>query len=882
MTQVKLRRLDYKPLDFTATKVDLEIKLDLPVARVKNKIAIKRLNPQASSFVLNGQKLDLLALKINGQDWDKYTLDLVSEVDGFQNLTVDVSSLADASEFTLEVLNEFNLEENESMSGIYLSDQVIVSQCEAEGFRRISFYFDRPDCLAEFTTTIEAKKAYKYLLSNGNLIASGEVDQEWHYAKWHDPFPKPSYLFACVAGNFDLLEDTFVTKSGRQVQLKLFAEPGRLEQIKFAMQAIKRAMKWDEDRFGLEYDLDVFMIVGVGYFNAGAMENKGLNIFNDELLVGCKDTSTDNSLFLIDSVIAHEYFHNWTGDRVTCRDWFQLTLKEGLTVFRDQEYSSDTLDRTVKRIQDAATIQQYQFNEDKGPLSHPIRPDEVESQDNFYTSTVYEKGAEVIRLLHTLIGEENFQKGMKLYFARHDGKAVTCDDFVDAMADASGYNLDHFRLWYSQSGTPVVKVSSNYNADTKTQTLVFKQHTPPTFDQKEKQPLTLALKTQFLTADGRTLTNLESKDGNLVPEVIVFETEQYELELVNVPEELVVVTNLDFTSPVKIEQDLTSADLANIAANCQNFFAKYNAIRTYLNNIVAKNEAKFAQDPRAQLELDQDFKAIYGNLFAQARENASITAEILSLHNTSSLTGNAEKAYNPHAYNSISRAIEEKLCADYHEQLFQLYQELPFREWEYNAKHFGERALRRELIKILSRKPEYEYLVAELYDKATCFTDKFAALTAVFENNLTGLFSLKERYIQEYQEHTICLDRLLGLEIRSARSIEQVKEAVENAKQFSYTKPNSIYLLIGELARNYSLSFTYEWLDFLKELLIQVDKYNPGVSPHICRIFTEYNLYVEPYRSKLLNVIKELLSSQIQFSRNALEILTKGLQASEA
>ncbi|RIY36709.1 aminopeptidase N [Psittacicella gerlachiana] len=878
MTKRTLKRLDYKPLDFTATQVDLQLNLDLPVSRVQSKIKVKRLNTEATSFVLDGQKLNLLAVKINGQDWSAYVLEDLEGVDGFQNLKIDVSSLSEPQEFTLEIENEFNLEENLSMSGIYLSDKVIVSQCEAQGFRRITFYFDRPDCLAVFTTYLETNDSYEYLLANGNLLESGSLNNGRKFAKWHDPFPKPSYLFACVAGNFEVLDDYFITKSGRKVKLRLFAEYGRLEQIRFAMEAVKRAMKWDEDRFGLEYDLDIFMVVGVAYFNAGAMENKGLNIFNDELLVGCKDTVTDDSLFSIDSVIAHEYFHNWTGDRVTCRDWFQLTLKEGLTVFRDQEYSSDTVNRTMKRIDDAEEIQAYQFNEDKSPLSHPIRPDEVESQDNFYTSTVYEKGAEVIRLLHTLIGEEKFQQGMKLYFERHDGKAVTCEDFVEAMADASGYNLDHFRLWYSQSGTPEVKVTSEYDPQTKVQKVTFVQETAPTFDQQEKQPLTLALKTHFLTPEGQTLTNLVDLQGKAIPELLVFETKELVVEIANQEQELIVVTNLDFSSPVRVIQQTTSSQLATVAAHCQNLYGKYFALKEYYNSIFRLNEENFVRNSQAQLEVDEHFATIYKNLFALALEDASFTSAVLRFHNVSNAITSANKAVNPLVYAQIDKAIKTKLYQDYKVQLEGIYAQLPFRTWEYNSLHFGERALRDQLLSLLTISQENQELVEQLYTQASCYNDKHAVIKAIINNDLSALDYLVDKFALEYQDTASCLDELLTLRLKNAKSVAQVEALLANAKQFSITKPNSLYTLIRGLRLNLNLFFTKEGIEYIKELIIKVDKNNPGVSPYLCRSFANYDLYLDPFRQMVIDALEDLITNHT-FSRNATEILNKAFEA---
>lgn len=408
--------------------------------------------------------------------------------------------------FTLKIVNEISPAANTALEGLYQSGDALCTQCEAEGFRHITYYLDRPDVLARFTTKIIADKTkYPFLLSNGNRVAQGELENGRHWVQWQDPFPKPCYLFALVAGDFDVLRDTFTTRSGREVALELYVDRGNLDRAPWAMTSLKNSMKWDEERFGTEYDLDIYMIVAVDFFNMGAMENKGLNIFNSKYVLARTDTATDKDYLDIERVIGHEYFHNWTGNRVTCRDWFQLSLKEGLTVFRDQEFSSDLGSRAVNRINNVRTMRGLQFAEDASPMAHPIRPDMVIEMNNFYTLTVYEKGAEVIRMIHTLLGEENFQKGMQLYFERHDGSAATCDDFVQAMEDASNVDLSHFRRWYSQSGTPVVTVKDDYNPETEQYTLTISQRTPATPDQAEKQPLHIPFAIELYDNEGKVI-----------------------------------------------------------------------------------------------------------------------------------------------------------------------------------------------------------------------------------------------------------------------------------------------------------------------------------------------------------------------------------------
>lgn len=476
--QAKYRH-DYRAPEYLISDIDLTFDLDAAKTVVTAVSQITRHAASATPLRLNGEDLTLISLQVNDQPWSDYKE---------ENNQLVIDGLPER--FELRIVNEISPAANTALEGLYQSGEALCTQCEAEGFRHITWYLDRPDVLARFTTKIIADKSkYPYLLSNGNRVAEGELENGRHWVQWQDPFPKPCYLFALVAGDFDVLRDKYVTRSGRKVALELFVDRGNLDRAPWAMTSLINSMKWDEERFGLEYDLDIYMIVAVDFFNMGAMENKGLNVFNSKYVLARTDTATDKDYLDIERVIGHEYFHNWTGNRVTCRDWFQLSLKEGLTVFRDQEFSSDLGSRAVNRINNVRTMRGMQFAEDASPMAHPIRPDMVIEMNNFYTLTVYEKGSEVIRMLHTLLGEENFQKGMQLYFERHDGSAATCDDFVQAMEDASNVDLSHFRRWYSQSGTPVVTVHDDYNPETEQYTLTIKQHTPPTAEQQEKQPL---------------------------------------------------------------------------------------------------------------------------------------------------------------------------------------------------------------------------------------------------------------------------------------------------------------------------------------------------------------------------------------------------------
>ena len=517
-------RKNYTPPNYRVTEIGLEFKLYENETIVQSKLKIESFEKdlvKPNPLVLDGEQLELLEIKLDGTT-------LQSQQYQIESSSLTIQSVPET--FDLEIKVRIHPEKNTSLEGLYRSGTIFCTQCEAEGFRRITYFPDRPDVMARYKTRIEAdSERYPVLLSNGNLLQTEDLEEGRHAAVWEDPFPKPSYLFAMVAGNLECLEDRFTTQSGREVLLKIYVEPGNLERTHHAMRNLKESMDWDERRFGREYDLDLFMIVAVDDFNAGAMENKGLNIFNSRLVLASPETATDRDYNLVQGVIAHEYFHNRTGNRVTCRDWFQLSLKEGLTVFRDQEFSADMNSRAVQRISDVNLLRSHQFPEDAGPMSHPVRPDSYQEINNFYTLTVYEKGAEVIRMMHTLLGEDGFRKGMDLYFERHDGQAVTCEDFVSALEDANDFNLKQFRRWYSQSGTPKLEIDGNYNQELKTFTLKVKQSCPDTPGQNgfgqsqnretksafQKEAFLLPLKIGLLDEEGNPLPlKMEGKSIN--------------------------------------------------------------------------------------------------------------------------------------------------------------------------------------------------------------------------------------------------------------------------------------------------------------------------------------------------------------------------------
>ncbi|KYP97403.1 aminopeptidase N, partial [Sodalis-like endosymbiont of Proechinophthirus fluctus] len=578
--QAKYRH-DYRVPEYTITDIHLDFDLKAENTTVTAVSTVVRQGRSGVPLLLNGEDLHLLSLRVDDQEWTHYHLDTPGLV---------IEKLP--AIFTLTIKTLIHPANNAALEGLYLSGSALCTQCEAEGFRYITFYLDRPDVLARFTTRILAdKKRYPFLLSNGNRIAYGETGDGRHWVIWEDPFPKPCYLFALVAGDFDVLCDSFTTRSGREVALELFVDRGNLERADWAMASLKRAMRWDETRFSLEYDLDIYMVVAVDLFNMGAMENKGLNVFNAKYVLARAKTATDVDYLNIERVIGHEYFHNWTGNRITCRDWFQLSLKEGLTVFRDQEFSSDIGSRAINRINNVRVMRSAQFAEDASPMAHPVRPDKIIEINNFYTLTVYEKGAEVIRMLHTLLGEEKFQVGMRRYVSCHDGSAATCEDFVVAMEEAGDIDLTLFRRWYSQSGTPLVTVRDDYNAELGQYTLHVAQMTPPTPDQQEKQALHIPLDIQLHDNHGQVIPLQQS--GALVNSVLNVTDSVQTFIFDHVPSLPIPSLLREFSAPVKLDYPYSDQQLITLMRFATSDFSRWDAAQNLLSIYIRLNVARY-------------------------------------------------------------------------------------------------------------------------------------------------------------------------------------------------------------------------------------------------------------------------------------------------
>ncbi|XKM13109.1 aminopeptidase N [Orbaceae bacterium ac157xtp] len=844
-------RLDYTKPDYTITDIELDFDLAPEVTTVTAISHVVRQNPKATSLKLDGEALKLCQLKINDQDWADYEL----MVNGLLIHNVPET-------FTLTIINEINPIDNTALEGLYVSGDALCTQCEAEGFRHITYYLDRPDVLARFKTKIAANKQhYPYLLSNGNRIAQGELSDGRHWAEWHDPFPKPSYLFALVAGDFDVLKDHFITQSNRKVELEIYVDKGNLDRTAWAMTSLKNAMRWDEKRFGLEYDLDIFMIVAVDFFNMGAMENKGLNIFNSKFVLAKPETATDDDYLGIEGVIGHEYFHNWTGNRVTCRDWFQLSLKEGLTVFRDQEFSADLGSRAVKRIDDVRIMRTVQFTEDASPMAHPIRPDKVIEMNNFYTVTVYEKGAEVIRMMHTLLGEDKFQAGMRLYFERHDGSAATCDDFVQAMQDASGIDLTHFKLWYSQSGTPQVTVTDSYDSAHKHYTLTVKQTTLPTPDQTDKKPLHIPLDIELYQANGNVIPlQYQNKP---IHHVLNLHEESQQFIFDHVPEKPTLALLRDFSAPIKLNYAYSDAELTFLMQHATNEFNRYDASQRLLAKYIRLNvESYQSQQTLTIPEVVVDaFRAV---LLSDTLDPA-LMAQIMMLP-TENEIANQFDIVDPTAIHHVREFLLTTFADQMSDELYAVYQHNLTPVYRIEHRDMAKRALKNTCLYLLafaSDKTVAESLVNKQYKHADNMTDSIAALNAAVKGQLPCYQHLLADFDEKWHQDGLVMDKWFTLQATSPNKavLSQVKQCLTH-RSFSLHNPNRIRALIGSFVNNNPVAFHAidgSGYAFLTEILIELNQKNPQVASRLIDPLIRFKRYDEKRQGLMKGQLERLL-----------------------
>ncbi|WP_050891175.1 aminopeptidase N [Neisseria meningitidis] len=855
---------DYQTPAYHILKTDLHFDINEPQTVVKSRLTVE---PQrvGEPLVLDGSA-KLLSVKINGAAAD-YVL---------EGETLTIAGVP-SERFTVEVETEILPVENKSLMGLYASGGNLFTQCEPEGFRKITFYIDRPDVMSKFTTTIVAdKKRYPVLLSNGNKIDGGEYSGGRHWVKWEDPFAKPSYLFALVAGDLAVTEDYFTTMSGRNVKIEFYTTEADKPKVGFAVESLKNAMKWDETRFGLEYDLDIFMVVAVGDFNMGAMENKGLNIFNTKFVLADSRTATDTDFEGIESVVGHEYFHNWTGNRVTCRDWFQLSLKEGLTVFRDQEFSGDRASRAVRRIENIRLLRQHQFPEDAGPTAHPVRPARYEEMNNFYTMTVYEKGAEVVRMYHTLLGEEGFQKGMKLYFQRHDGQAVTCDDFRAAMADANGINLDQFALWYSQAGTPVLEAEGRLKNNIFE--LTVKQTVPPTPDMADKQPMMIPVKIGLLNRNGEAAAF--DYQGKRATEAVLLLTEaEQTFQFEGVTEAVVPSLLRGFSAPVHLNYPYSDDDLLLLLAHDSDAFTRWEAAQTLYRRAVAANLAALSDGiglPKHEKLLAAVEKVISDDLLDNA-----FKALLLAVPSEAELWDGTENI-DPLRYHQAREALLDTLAAHFLPKWHELNRQAAKQEnqsYEYSPEAAGWRTLRNVCRAfVLRADPAHIETVAEKYgEMAQNMTHEWGILSAVNGNESDTRNRLLAQFADKFSDDALVMDKYFALVGSSRRSdtLQQVQTALQHPK-FSLENPNKARSLIGSFSRNVPHFHVEDGSGyrFIADKVIEIDRFNPQVAARLVQAFNLCNK-LEPHRKNLVKQALQRIRAQEGLSKDVGEIVGK-------
>ncbi|WP_241602601.1 aminopeptidase N [Rosenbergiella nectarea] len=866
--QVKYRK-DYTAPAFTITDIDLTFHLDEKITKVLAVSQVKRCDASAKDLLLQGEGLVLVQVKINGNPWQDYSIESGNLL--LRNVP---------EHFTLEIENEIHPDQNSALEGLYKSGEALCTQCEAEGFHHITWYLDRPDVLARFSTTIYAdKQRYPYLLSNGNRIDGGELDNGQHWIKWQDPFPKPCYLFALVAGDFEVLRDTFTTQSGRDVALEIFVDHGNLDRAGWAMTSLKQSMKWDEERFNLEYDLDIFMIVAVDFFNMGAMENKGLNIFNSKYVLAKPETATDKDYLGIEAVIGHEYFHNWSGNRVTCRDWFQLSLKEGLTVFRDQEFSSDLGSRAVNRIDNVRVMRGAQFAEDASPMAHPIRPEQVMEMNNFYTLTVYEKGSEVIRMIHTLLGEEKFQAGIALYFQRHDGSAATCEDFVKAMEDASGIDLTQFRQWYRQSGTPVLTVEDDYDPNSETYTLTVTQETPATADQAEKKPLHIPLAIELYDNEGQVIP-LQYKGEAIDPVLNVTESTQI-FVFDKVWFQPTPALLCEFSAPVKLHYQWSDAQLTFLMQHARNAFTRWDAAQSLLAIYLKLNVARFAQ--QQPLSVPRHVVDAFRAVLVDESIDPALKAQIFTLPSENEIAEWFE-VINPTAIAAVRASLLQLLATALVKELKVAYDSNQCADYRVQEEDIGKRALKNIALSYLvfAEAELGEQLAVNQYQSANNMTDALAAISSAVSAQLPAAEQLLTQWDERWYQDGLVMDKWFILQATrpGEHVVEKVRQLLSH-RSFTMKNPNRVRSLIGAFCSANPAAFHAEegsGYQFLVEMLTDLNHRNPQIAARMIEPLIRLKRYDEG-RQQLMRAALEQLLTLDNLSRDLYEKITKALAA---
>ncbi len=876
---------DYQVPDFLIDETQLIVELFEEETFVTSRLKMRR-NPAAHTpqapLVLQGRALELLEVRVDGR------------VLAAGQYSTDAETLAVTTvpaSFMLQCRTRIKPQENTSLEGLYKSRVMFCTQCEAEGFRKITYYLDRPDVLAKFTTRIEAEKSrYPVLLSNGNLVASGDIGGGRHFATWEDPFKKPCYLFALVAGNLQHIRDSFTTCSGRKVELRIYVEAKDLDKCDFAMDSLKRSMKWDEQVYGREYDLDIFMIVAVDDFNMGAMENKGLNIFNSSCVLAKPETSTDFSFGRIESIVAHEYFHNWSGNRVTCRDWFQLSLKEGFTVFRDAEFSADMGSRAVNRIEDVAMLRTVQFAEDSGPMAHSVRPESYMEIANFYTVTIYEKGAEVVRMLANLLGPQLFRQGTDLYFSRFDGMAVTTEDFVRCMEEVGNMDLSQFRRWYTQAGTPELVVTRDYDAKERRFCLTIKQSCPPTPRQSVKEPFFIPVTVGLLDGNGNELPlQLGASDAPSTTKVLRVTEAEQTFTFINIPEAPVPALLRGFSAPVKLQCDYTRDELGFLMSHDSDGFVRWEAgqqlaLAVINEGMQARREGKpFIVDAR----LISAFRSVLQTALNSPEADKAMLSNLLLLPPEAYLAELAVPV-DVEGIHAVREQLRRHLARELAELFGSVYHANVSNEpYRYEARAIARRSLKNTVLNylMLLEMPEWFAAAKQQFDSATNMTDQSAALRAFVNNPCAGNSAIKDQLVAafyaQWKHETLVVEQWLSLQSAApvAGNLAGVKQLIEH-EAFDLRNPNKVRSVIGAFCNSNLIGFHQadgSGYRFLADYVIKLNASNPQIASRQLTPLTRWRKY-DAARQALMQAELRRVMAEPELSPDVYEVVSKSLQ----
>ncbi|UGY11101.1 aminopeptidase N [Phyllobacterium pellucidum] len=839
---------DYKPTDFLIPETHLDFTLDPERTIVKSKLIVERRAGVGADapLILDGDGLKLVDIRIDGAPLGDNAYMASPE-------RLEIRGLPENGRFTLEITTEINPTLNRQLTGLYRSSGVYCTQCEAEGFRRITYFLDRPDLLSVYTVRIEAARSEApVLLSNGNPKDKGALTDGRHFAVWHDPHPKPAYLFALVAGDLGVITDSFTTASGRHVDLGIYVEHGKEARALYAMDALKRSMKWDEEAFGREYDLDIFNVVAVSDFNMGAMENKGLNVFNDKYVLADPETATDADYAGIEAVIAHEYFHNWTGNRITCRDWFQLCLKEGLTVYRDHEFSADMRSRPVKRIAEVKALKAHQFPEDAGPLAHPVRPRQFREINNFYTSTVYEKGSEVVRMIRTILGPDLFRKGMDLYFERHDGDAATIEDFIKVFEDASGEDLSQFGLWYDQAGTPNLAVTYDYDQATKTFEIEIEQSLKPTPGQASKKPMHIPIKFGLLGAKGRELKPRSAKGGLVDGDVIHLRKRKERFTLSGIAERPVPSLLRGFSAPVTMTSELTRTDLIFLARNDGDEVNRWQALTELLNSKLTSNAKRIRGGKPATIESSSI--KLLGEIAANVALDEAFRALCLSVPSESDIARELGANIDPDAILASRDALIKTVAEANEEKFTQIYEQLaddgPFQP---DAASAGRRALRNVLLDYLSVAEADPKRAVAQFNGADNMSDRAAALHVLVQrfSGSDATSQALKAFEDRFGNDALVMDKWFIVQAMQpgVGALQRVERLMKH-KLFSLDNPNRARALIGAFSSGNQTGFNRadgNGYVFFAETILTIEKKNPQLAARLLTAMRSWRSF-EPVR----------------------------------